>query len=245
MDQGIARLSLNRPEKRNALDEELVAEMKDALSRCAGDAAVRVVLLTGEGRDFCSGADLAALQRSEQATVMENLADVQSTAALFVQMRRLPQPIVAAVRGRVLAGGCGLATAADIILAEESAQFGYPEVNIGFIPAMVMAILRRSVSEKAAFELITTGETLTAARACAIGLIHHVYAADRFDDEVEAYVARLAAKPPGAVALSKSLLYRMDALTFEAAIEAGVQANVIARMTEECKAGVARFLKKS
>src|SRR5690242_9927719 len=105
VDEGIARLSLNRPEKRNALDDELVAEVKNALARCAGDAEVRVVLLTGEGRDFCSGADLAALQHSETATVMENLADVQSTADLFLQMRRLPQPIVAAVRGRALAGG--------------------------------------------------------------------------------------------------------------------------------------------
>jgi len=245
VDQGIARLSLNRPEKRNALDDELIAEVKDALARSAADVQVRVVLLTGEGRDFCSGADLTALQRSETATVMETRADVQATADLFLQMRRLPHPIVAAVRGRALAGGCGLATAADIILAEHSAQFGYPEVNIGFIPAMVMAILRRSISEKAAFELIVSGEALPAARALEIGLIHHVFPDERFDDEVEAYVARLAAKPPSAVTLSKNLLYHMDALTFEAALQAGVDANVIARMTEECKAGVARFLKKS
>jgi len=237
VDQGIARLSLNRPEKRNALDDELIAEVKDALARSAADVQVRVVLLTGEGRDFCSGADLTALQRSETATVMETRADVQATADLFLQMRRLPHPIVAAVRG--------LATAADIILAEHSAQFGYPEVNIGFIPAMVMAILRRSISEKAAFELIVSGEALPAARALEIGLIHHVFPDERFDDEVEAYVARLAAKPPSAVTLSKNLLYHMDALTFEAALQAGVDANVIARMTEECKAGVARFLKKS
>jgi len=244
VDQGIARLSLNRPEKRNALDDELVAEVKDALARSGADSQVRLVLLTGEGRDFCSGADLAALQRSEAATVMETRADVQATADLFLQMRRLAHPIVAAVRGRALAGGCGLATAADITLAEHSAQFGYPEVNIGFIPAMVMAILRRSVSEKAAFDLITSGEALFAEKALEIGLIQRVYSDDRFDEEVEAYVARLAAKPPSAVALAKRLLYQMDGLTFESALDAGVQANVIARMTEECKAGVARFLKK-
>ena len=245
VEQGIARITLNRPEKRNALDDEIVGEIKDALEQCAPDEGVRVVLLAGAGKDFCSGADLSALSRSSEASMMDNIAGIRNMAGLFLAMRRHPRPIVAAVRGRALAGGCGLATACDIILAAESAQFGYPEVNIGFVPAMVMAILRRSVSEKSAFELITTGEIIPARAALGMGMINRVFADDRFDAEVEGYAAKLAAKSASAVSLAKNLLYHMDAMSFDAALEAGVQVNAIARMTEDFKRGVEAFLKKS
>ncbi|MFP5261093.1 MAG: enoyl-CoA hydratase/isomerase family protein [Blastocatellia bacterium] len=244
VDRAVARVTLNRPDKRNALDGGMVGEVKDALRRAARDEGARVVLLTGAGKDFCSGADLAALRLISEATVTENLADARALGELFVEMRRHPRPIVAAVRGRALAGGCGLATACDIILAAESAQFGYPEVNIGFIPAMVMAILRRSVSEKRAFELITRGEIISARAAADFGVINRVIADDAFEVEVEAYVAQMCAKSASAVTLAKSLLYHMDAMTFETAIEAGVQSNAITRMTDDCKRGVERFLKK-
>ncbi len=241
---GIARITLNRPDKRNALDAEIVSEIKAALHQAAEDGSVRVVVLSGAGKDFCSGADLAALQRISEATVMENVADARNLGELFNQMRQHPRPIVAAVRGRALAGGCGMATACDIVLAAESAQFGYPEVNIGFIPAMVMAILRRSVSEKRAFELITRGDILTARRAEEIGMITCVFADEEFDAKVEEYVGQLAAKSASAVSLSKNLLYHMDAMSFETALEAGVQLNAITRMTDDCKRGVEKFLKK-
>jgi methylglutaconyl-CoA hydratase len=204
-----------------------------------------VVLVTGAGKDFCSGADLASLQPISEAGVEESMASARVMGELFIEMRRHPSPIIAAVRGRALAGGCGLATACDIILAAESAQFGYPEVNIGFIPAMVMAILRRSISEKRAFELITRGEIISARAAFDIGMINRVFADDQFEAEVENYAAQLAAKPASAVTLAKNLLYHMDGMTFETAIEAGVQLNAITRMTEDCKRGVERFLKKS
>lgn len=244
VEQSIARITLNRPDKRNALDGEIVGEVKHALRVSARDESVRVVLLTGAGKDFCSGADLAALRRISEATVMENVADAQNLAELFIEMRRYPRPVIAAVKGRALAGGCGLATACDMVLAAESAQFGYPEVNIGFIPAMVMAILRRSVSEKRAFELITRGEIITAGVAAEIGMINRVFSDDGFDHAVETYVTEMAKKSASAVSLSKSLLYHMDAMTFETALEAGVQLNAITRMTEDCKRGVERFLKK-
>jgi len=244
VDRAIARITLNRPDKRNALDSEIVNEVKDALGEAARDQSVRVVLLTGAGKDFCSGADLAALQRISEATVMENVTDARNMGELFIEMRRHPRPIIAAVRGRALAGGCGLATACDIVLATESAQFGYPEVNIGFIPAMVMAILRRSVSEKRAFELITRGEVIAARVAADIGMITRVFADDEFETAVEDYVAGMARKSASAVSLSKNLLYHMDAMTFETALEAGVQLNAITRMTDDCKRGVERFLKK-
>ena len=241
---GVARVTLNRPDKRNALDAEIIAEIRGALAEAARDESARVVLLSGAGKDFCSGADLAALQRISEATVMENVADARHLADLFIEMRRHPRTIIAAVRGRALAGGCGLATACDMVLAAESAQFGYPEVNIGFIPAMVMAILRRSVSEKRAFELITMGKIITAAEAAGIGLINATFSDEGFEAGVEAAVKQLAAKSASAVMLAKSLLYHMDGMTMETALEAGVQLNAITRMTEDCQRGVARFLKK-
>lgn len=242
---GIARITLNRPEKRNALDGELVAQLKQAIASSASDSACHVVLLTGAGTDFCSGADLAALEKTAQADVLDNMADARHTADLFLMMRNHPRPIVAAIQGRALAGGCGIATACDIILAAESAQFGYPEVNIGFVPAMVMAILRRSMPEKAAFELMASGQIISAAKAHELGLVHRVYADDKFHSEIEGYVAALAAKSASALMLIKRLLYNMDSMSFEAALEAGVEVNAIARTTEDCKAGVAKFLKKT
>ena len=242
---GVARITLNRPEKRNALDGELVGELKAAFSATASSDACRVVLLTGAGTDFCSGADLANLEKTAQNSVMENMADARSTADLFLMMRNNPRPVIAAVHGRALAGGCGIATACDIILASQSAQFGYPEVNIGFVPAMVMAILRRSVSEKAAFELVVTGETVSAVRAHELGLVHRVFADEQFSAEVQSYVTTLAGKSASAVMLSKRLLYNMDSMSFEAALQAGVEINAIARQTEDCRKGVERFLKKS
>lgn len=244
VDQAVARISLNRPDKRNALDDQIVAEFADALRAADHDKEARVVVITGEGKDFCSGADLASLQKISEAGVAESMASARVMGELFVDMRRHRCPIIAAVRGRALAGGCGLATACDIILASESAQFGYPEVNIGFIPAMVMAILRRSVSEKRAFELITRGEIITATAAANIGMINRVFPDDQFDKEVDTYCLQLAKKSASAISLAKSLLYHMDGMTFEAAIESGIHLNAITRMTEDCKRGVEKFLKK-
>ncbi len=239
VDRGVARITLNRPEKRNALNPEMIAELKDALA-----ATDLPIILAGAGADFCSGADLGGLHGMAEANVMDHMSSARAVADLFIAMRRHPRPIVAAVRGRALAGGCGLATAADIILAAESAQFGYPEVNIGFVPAMVMAILRRSVTEKRAFELLTSGELIPARSALEIGMLNRVFADDAFEREVDAYAAKLATKSASAVALSKRLLYQMDTMNFEAALEAGVEVNAIARMTEDYKRGVEKFVKK-
>ena len=245
LQEGIARVTLNRPEKRNALNGEIVAELKQALAESGGDPQCRGVLVSGAGKDFCSGADLEGLEKTAQGDILDNMAGARQTAELFLMMRNHPRPIIAAVQGRALAGGCGLATACDIILAAESAQFGYPEVNIGFVPAMVMAILRRSISEKAAFELVATGETIAAARAHELGLIHRIFPDDQFATEVTAYAKRLASKSASAIMLSKRLLYNMDSMSFEAALEAGVEINAIARMTEDCRKGIERFLRKT
>ena len=240
----VARLVLNRPDKRNALDAELVAALKAALREADADDGVRAVAIEGAGKDFCSGADLSALRKIAESSAMENLEDVDELAELFSLPRRMRKPVVALVRGRALAGGCGLATACDLVLAAESAQLGYPEVRIGFVPAMVMAILRRNVSEKRAFELIVRGQPIGAAEAERIGLINHVFADDAFDAEAAAVLEDLAARSASAVQLSKRLLYNSDGMGFDAAIRAGADVNVVARMTDDMKAGVARFLER-
>jgi methylglutaconyl-CoA hydratase len=243
-EAAVAWLTLNRPNKRNALSDELVAELKSALRDADADSGVRVIALRGAGPDFCAGADLAALQRIAEASVIENLRDVDSLAELFLLIRRLRKPVVAVVHGRALAGGCGLATACDLVLAGESASFGYPEVRIGFVPAMVMAILRRNLSEKRAFELIARGEPIAAAEAERIGLINRVFPDLELEVRAREWIGELAQRSGSAVQLSKRLLYQQDAMTFEAAIRAGADVNVLARMTDDMQAGIASFLKR-
>lgn len=240
----IFRITLNRPEKRNALDRDSILRIRALLKEAQQDESARVILLSGEGKDFCSGADLSELQRIRDAGTLENFEDARILGELFQEMRRHPLPIIAAVRGRALAGGCGLATACDLVLAAQDAQFGYPEVNIGFVPAMVMAILRRSIGEKQAFDLLTTGRIVNAEEALAMGIINAVYAGDAFASAVEEYASRMAARPPSAVQLTKRLLYHMDGMGFDAAIDSGAQMNAIARMTADCRKGIDRFLNK-
>jgi len=244
VDGAIAHVRLNRPEKRNALNDELISGLKDALNRTRADESVRVVLLSGEGKDFCSGADLSALQKIAAASLPENAEDARSLLELFLLIRDVPVPVVAAVRGRALAGGCGLASACDLVLASASARFGYPEVKIGFVPAMVLAILRRNVSEKIAFELLTRGEEINAVRALELGLVNQVFEEGLFDTEVANYVRRFEGLSKSAIALTKTLFYQIDGLSFVEALEAGADVNVIARLTEDCQRGVAKFLKK-
>lgn len=244
VDGALARITLNRPDKKNALNAELIAGLKHALRDANDDEAVRVVVITGAGEDFCSGADLSALQDIATASVEENLQDAHSLLELFLIIRALRMPVIAAVRGRALAGGCGLATACDLVLAARSARFGYPEVKIGFVPAMVMAILRRNVSEKRAFELVTLGAEISADDGERIGLVNKVFADEAFDTEVESYARRFERVSRSAISLSKSLLYQIDGLSFAEALQTGRDVNVVARMTADCKEGVARFLKK-
>lgn len=244
VEGSIARITLNRPEKRNALNDELIAGIKSGLHAAAVEPSVRAVVISGAGKDFCSGADLSALQKISEATITENAADARSMMELFTLMRELPIPVIAAVRGRALAGGCGLASAADLVLAAESARFGYPEVKLGFVPAMVMAILKRNVSEKQAFELLTRGGEISARRAYEVGLVNQVFADEAFETEVQAYVNVFEKMSGSAVALSKALLYQIDGVVFREAIETGADVNVIARLSKDCQQGIAKFLEK-
>ncbi|HQU93260.1 MAG TPA: enoyl-CoA hydratase-related protein [Pyrinomonadaceae bacterium] len=240
----ICILTLNRPEKRNALNDGLVAELKAALDHADSDAGLRAVVIRGTGKDFCSGADLSALQKIAGASYEENLEDAKSLAELFAMPRKLKVPVIAAVHGRALAGGCGLATACDIVLSTETAVFGYPEVKIGFVPAIVTAFLRRNVSEKRAFELLTRGNEFTAQEANSLGLVNRIYAEEGFDDAVLEYASVYSKLSASAVRLTKGLLYQMDNLSFEDSISVASEVNAEARMTEDCQKGIARFLDK-
>ena len=244
VDGVVARVTLNRPERRNALNDAVIAGIKEGLQKARRDENVRAVVISGEGTDFCSGADLSALQKIAGASVAENSNDARSLLELFLLIRQLPVPVIAAVTGRALAGGCGLASACDLVLASGSARFGYPEVKIGFVPAMVMAILRRNVSEKRAFELITRGEEISAQQAKEFGLVNHVFNDEVFADEVDAYAKKFGALSKHAIALTKVLLYQIDGLAFPEALETGADVNVIARMSDDCQKGIARFLQR-
>ena len=244
LDGPVGRLTLARPDKRNALDAEAAAELRSGLDRCAREPGIRVVLLAADGPDFCAGADLAALEHMLDAEPAAHYDDAMALGAVFIAMREIQKPIVAAVRGRALAGGAGLASACDIVLAEDGARFGYPEVRVGFVPAMVMTMLRRAVGEKRAFELVATGRQLNAAEALALGLVSRVLPRDTFDADVDAVVQSLAAAPPGALALTKRLFYALDGVGFREGIELGARTNVEARSSTEFRDGVRRFVQR-
>jgi methylglutaconyl-CoA hydratase len=239
---GIARVILSRPERRNALSAALVEELKDTLALAEADDRIRVVALAGDGPDFCAGADLDELQETIREGPLASLAEAESQGDLFILLRRLEKPIVAVVQGRALAGGCGLATACDLVVASADARFGYPEVKLGFVPAMVMAMLRRAVGEKRAFEMVTTGAIIDAQTAADFGLVNRVFPSGEFEAGVDSYLRDLAANSASSMALSKRLLYQTDGISFEAAVRAGAQVNVVSRMTDDCGEGVRRFL---
>ena len=240
----VRMLTLNRPEKRNALNDALVQVLKDALREADADVSLRSIVIRGAGKDFCSGADLESLRKISESSYEENLEDARSLAELFALIRSVKIPVVAAVHGRALAGGCGLATACDLVIAAHSARFGYPEVKIGFVPAIVMAFLRRNVSEKRAFEIATQGFEFSAAEAERLGLVNHVVSDDTFEEEVIRYAAVYENVSRSAVITSKKLLYAIDSMSFADAIDAGAKANAEARMSEDCKKGIAKFLEK-
>lgn len=240
-EEGVAWITLDRPERRNALGSAMVDGIAAALERAEADGGCRVVVLRGAGPDFCAGADLRELAAGAERPASDQLSDARRLGALFVRMRTMSIPIVAAVHGRALAGGCGLATACDVVLAAASARFGYPEVGIGFVPAMVMAMLRRTVGEKRAFDIVATGRLFDAAEGERLGLVSRVLPDGTFDREVESYAGAMAGRSATALGLAKRLLYAQDSMSFEAGVRAGAEVNVLARFTADARAGIADF----
>lgn len=240
----VGTVILARPEKKNALDQQMADELHAALTALGTEHDVRVVLLRADGDDFCAGADLEALEGLIGADARTQAADAEALGRVFIAMRELEKPVVAAVRGRALAGGAGLATAADLVVAHEDAQFGYPEVRVGFVPAMVMTMLRRSVGEKVAFDLVATGRLLSARDARELGLITRVAPGPMFEREVAEVVEQLAGAGADAIRLTKRLFYTLDGTPFREGIRLGIETNVEARQTEGFARGVRRFLKR-
>ncbi len=239
---GVLHLTLNRPEKRNALSSALIAELSAAIADAELDASVRVVCLRGAGPDFCAGADLGELLQSADRSLSENEQDALRLGHLFLALRALPKPVMAVVHGRALAGGAGLATACDLVIATEGASLGYPEIRRGFVPAMVMTMLRRLVGERVAFDLTATGRLLSAAEALELGLISRVVHEAALQNEADAVAALLAGSSASALALTKQLLYEQDGLSFAEGIALGARVNAAARATPDFRTAVSAFL---
>ncbi|HKA57298.1 MAG TPA: enoyl-CoA hydratase/isomerase family protein [Gemmatimonadales bacterium] len=241
---GILTATLNREDKRNAIDTAMIDALLAMLERADLDAEVRVVAIRGAGRDFCAGMDLNELLASADHTLEQNRKAALHFAQVFMRMRRLPKPVVALVRGRALAGGCGLATACDLILASESAQFGYPEVQRGFVPAIVMTMLRRAVSEKIAFDLATTGRLLDGTEAATAGLASRVYEDADFEEQAGEVLRVLAEASASALAFTKQQFYQLDGLGFEEGLRLGADVNAVSRSTPDFRAALSAFLRK-
>jgi len=240
---GVLTLTLDRPDKRNALSAALIDALHAALERADLDADARVVVLRGAGRDFCAGADLDELLASADLTLAENEAAARRLGALFTRMRSLPKPVVAVVQGRALAGGAGLVTACDLAVAAASAQLGYPEIQRGFVPAMVMTLLRRAVGEKVALDLVLTGRMLPAEEARAVGLLTRVVTDGELERELSAVVGALVAASASALALTKQLFYQLDDRALDDGIALGARVNALARQTPDFRAAIAHFLR--
>lgn len=241
---GVLTATLNRPDKRNAIDTAMIDALLETLARADLDAAVRVIAVRGAGRDFCAGMDLNELLASADHSLEQNRKAALHFAEIFVRMRRLPKPVVAVVQGRALAGGCGLASACDLVLAAESAQFGYPEVQRGFVPAIVMTMLRRAVGEKVAFDLAATGRVLNGTEAAAVGLISRVYEDADFEEQAGDVLRILAESSASALAFTKQQFYQLDGLSFDDGLRLGADVNAVSRSTPDFRAALSAFLKK-
>ena len=244
LDGGVLTLTLNRPDKRNALNTELLDRLHQNVERADLDADVRVLVLRGAGKDFCAGADLGELLASADQSEAENEASALHLGTLFERLRTIPKPVIAMVHGRALAGGAGLATACDLVVAAADAQLGYPEIQRGFAPAMVTALLRRIVGEKVALDLVLTGRVLRAEEAERVGLVSRVVPAPELERATMALAGELANSSGTALAFTKRLFYELDGTTLADGIARGARVNAVARSTPDFRESIARFLKK-
>jgi len=239
----IQTLCLNRPDKRNALNADLVSALKEALSEAEANDEVRVVVLTGAGSAFSAGADLAALRAMRDASPEENLEDSRHLAELFRQIYLHPKPILAKVNGHAIGGGCGLAAVCDLAVVDEDAKLGFSEVRIGFVPAIVMVFVRRKLGETEARDLFLRGQVLDADEAADCGLVTEVVPGDDLDETVRDRATEMATETSGsAVALTKRMLAQVPGMGLEEALDYAVQMNAFARGTDDCQAGLAAFL---
>jgi methylglutaconyl-CoA hydratase len=240
----IGRIILARPDRGNAIDQEMTSELFAACAQFERDGQVRVVQLTGDGGDFCVGADIQELSSAIGATSEANRENAEAFGRVLLALRALMKPVVCSVHGRALGAGAGLATACDLVLARDDAEFGYPEVKFGSVPAVMMSLLRRTVGEKHAADLVLTGRVIDAEEAERTGLVSRVVSSATYDQDVLAALTGMARSPSTALALTKWLLYKLDALSFDDGVAAGVVTDVEARATPEFQDGVRRQIEQ-
>jgi methylglutaconyl-CoA hydratase len=241
----VVTLTLNRPDKRNALNAELVEALLAALRVADADEGIRAVVLTGAGKVFSAGADLAALESLQRATTYDNLRDSARLAALFEAIYRMGKPVIARVNGHAIAGGCGLASVCDFSIASREARLGFTEVRIGFVPAIVGVFVLRKLGETPARDLMLRGHLVSAEEAARVGLITRAVDPDDFDVEVTRLADEIATETsPSAVALTKRLLGDIPGMGLREALDHAVHLNALARSTDDCREGIASFLRK-
>jgi methylglutaconyl-CoA hydratase len=247
IDNAVCYIRLNRPDKRNALNREMVELLQKAFVKKSNDNNVKVIVLSGEGDVFSAGADLEALKNLQTATFSENKQDSATLASLFETMYRCPKPIIGAINGHAIAGGCGLVSLCDITVAKVDAKFGYTETAIGFVPALVARFLIKKVGETHARRLLLSAEIIGAEEAARIGLITEVTAAsdDAFAQRLHYWIDRFTTKvSPQAVAQTKELLRTTSDLGWSDALHHAVEINAKARESDDCKRGISAFLNK-
>jgi enoyl-CoA hydratase len=240
---GVATISLNQPQTRNALSEELLGELLSALARARADEAVRCVVLTStHERVFSSGGNLAGFAQ-QRPLVHKHLANGRFPE-IFRALGELGKPSLCAANGHVLAGALGLALACDLIVARADARFGTPEINVGLFPFMIMALIYRNVPRKKATELLLLGEQISAAEAERIGIVNRVVAPQEFESVVADWARRLASKSPLLMRLGKDAIFRQQDMAFAEALEFLRSQLTIAFATEDAREGVRAFFEK-
>ncbi|MBL7975556.1 MAG: enoyl-CoA hydratase/isomerase family protein [Candidatus Kapabacteria bacterium] len=242
---GIATVTLNRPEKRNALNSQLLTELRSTFEELGANPEVRVIILEANGKAFCAGADLGYLQQVSQFSVMENLADSTHLQQTFHTIYTCPKPTIAKVHGAAIAGGCGLATVCDFVIAGRTkALFGYSEVKIGFIPAVVSVYLLRKIGDTQTRRLLLSAENISAEEAERIGLITHAVDDDQLTDKVQSVAETLSNNSSSSVALTKKMLENLHGMDLDAGLRYAASMNAITRMTDDCKNGIQSFLQQ-
>lgn len=242
-ENGIVILTLNRPEKRNALHPTMVSQIKRTLEEIDNDKESKVLIITGEGNSFCAGADLEYLNSLESNSSIENEKDSESLAEMFLSIYKLPIPTIAAVNGPAIAGGCGLASVCDFIIADTNrAKFGYTEVKIGFIPAIVTIFLMMKIGIGNAKKLFLTGELVNASEAKAFGLADYL-AEDVLDESIE-FANKLLNNSQTSYSHTKQMINNISSMSIDDAVNYCVLLNTISRSTEDFKEGIQKFINK-
>jgi methylglutaconyl-CoA hydratase len=240
---GIATITLNVPEKRNAISSQMVGELLGAFQQ-AEKGPARVVIITGSGKAFCAGMDLSELQELARETQEKNVENARRLSKMLYRLYSFPKPVIAAVNGPAIAGGSMLATLADFTLAVPEAKFGYPEVKLGFMPALVVVFLRRQIADRPARQLLLTGKIISAPEAHRIGLVAEIVAPEMLMGRAQEIAAELIAASPTSIARTKEFMLGFDDAALQAELEQAVQANADIRSTPDFKEGIASFLEK-